>query len=164
MQKRNSKPLSREEDYRDYEERDQRTGWPYSDGRGNSTFDPENKGYGSTQANFDEQSEFDFIVDDANETGQEEDTARTLPDGTDDRIANDELEAAITDWLERNDDIDINAIEVRVDGGVVTLEGSVETIAISRRVETELLSFRHVKHVRNNLRTIAVDSHIPPDA
>lgn len=60
---RKEKALSRDEDYRDYEERDLREGWPYSDGSGSTSRSPENRSYGATGANFDEDRGKGFIVD-----------------------------------------------------------------------------------------------------
>jgi osmotically-inducible protein OsmY len=74
------------------------------------------------------------------------------------------LEAAITERLDQSDQIDVGSIDVHVEHGVVTLEGRVETDTISRDIEALVLSMPGVTDVRNNLRTIGVDSHIPPDA
>lgn len=51
---RKKKSLSREEDYRDYQDRDAREGWPYSDESALGSTEPENREYGTTPANFDE--------------------------------------------------------------------------------------------------------------
>ncbi|MGV2186587.1 BON domain-containing protein [Rhizobium rhizogenes] len=163
-QPRKAKDLSREEDYRDYEERDGRDGWPYSDGNGAGPPSPKNRGYGVTPANFDEEPDPGFIVDAADTTGLEEDTARGTGPLPANRIDSDQLEAAITEQLDQSDQIDVGSIDVHVEHGVVTLEGRVETDTISRDIEALVLSMPGVTDVRNNLRTIGVDSHIPPDA
>ncbi|MBB4568829.1 BON domain-containing protein [Rhizobium leucaenae] len=161
-QPRKPKTLSREEDYRDYEDRNLRDGWPYSDGSGSASQSPENRGYGDTAANFDEESNGDFIIDTADQTGlerAEDHTAGPLPT---DRIDSDELEAVITERLEQSG-VDIDSIDVRANDGVVTLEGSVETIPLARHLEAIVRSIPGVVEVQNNLRTTGVDAHIPGD-
>lgn len=159
-----TKSLSREEDYRDYQERDDREGWPYSDESGFNSANPENQGYGTTPANFDEEPNSGLIGDTARKSGLEEDNARTLGPLPAARIDSDALEAAITDRLAEYDEINADSIDVHADNGVVTLEGSVETEAVAHAIEALVLSMRGVAKVRNELRTIGVDSHIPPDA
>ncbi|AEG08067.1 BON domain-containing protein [Sinorhizobium meliloti] len=160
---RKEKALSRDEDYRDYEERDLREGWPYSDGSGSTSRSPENRSYGATGANFDEDRGKGFIVDEAGADGLEEnpaDNGRPLPP---DRIDSDELEAVITDLLGQSDEAEANSIDVRADRGVVTLEGAVETLAMARRLAAAVEAVPGVLEVRNNLQTLGVDSHIPDD-
>ncbi|MQU76655.1 BON domain-containing protein [Sinorhizobium medicae] len=157
------KALSRDEDYRDYEERDLREGWPYSDGSGSTSRSPENGSYGSTGANFDEERGEGFIVDDAGADGLEEnpvDNGRPLPTN---RIDSDELEAVITDRLTQNDETEADGIEVRAVNGIVTLEGAVETLERARRIQAVVEAVAAVLEVRNNLQTLGVDSHIPDD-
>ncbi|MFJ6322184.1 MULTISPECIES: BON domain-containing protein [unclassified Rhizobium] len=158
------KPLSREEDYRDYEERDEREGWPYSDEDAKASSNPENTPYGDTAANFDEERSSSFIINAADATGAEEDTAHTPGPLSADRIDSDQLEALITECLAEENEIDVDSIELQAEKGIVTLEGSVDTARLARHVETLVLSVAGVVEVRNNLRTIGVDSHIPPDA
>ena len=155
--------LPREEDYRDYQERDTRDGWPYSDESGLSSPDPENREYGATPANFDAEPKSGVIGDTAGSTGLEEDTAQTAGPLSSDRIDSDELEAEITERLIQTEGVDADRIEVHVDQGIVTLEGSAETAAIARQIEVLALSMPGVLEVHNNLKTIGVDSHISPD-
>ncbi|MGO8666360.1 hypothetical protein ACC805_37375, partial [Rhizobium ruizarguesonis] len=65
------------------------------------------------------------------------------------------------DNLENIPEVDIDSIEVHADGHVVTLEWSVETIGIARKVELGALSVDGVRHVRNKLQQTGVDAHIP---
>lgn len=162
-QPRKSKILPREEDYRDYQDRDNRDGWPYSDESGLSSPNPENREYGTTPANFDEEPNSGVIGDTADADGLEEDTAYTMGPLPPSRIDNDELEATITERLIESKDIDADSIEVHADNGIVTLEGSVETQAVAEQAEALGLSTPGVVKVHNNLKTISVDSHIPPD-
>ncbi|MDK4700652.1 MULTISPECIES: BON domain-containing protein [unclassified Rhizobium] len=161
---RKKKALSREEDYRDYQDRDTREGWPYSDESALGSTEPENREYGTTPANFDEDTPSGLIGDNADTNGLEEDTAHTLGPLPPSRIDNDELEAAITERFIESEEIDADSIEVHADGGIVTLEGSVETQAAAEQAEALGLSTPGVVKVRNNLKTTGVDSHIPPDA
>lgn len=163
-QPRNPKPLSREEDYRDYEDRDEREGWPYADEDAKASSNPKNAAYGDTPANFDEEPNSSFIIDAADEIGAEEDTAHTASPLSPDRIDSDQLEAVITERLAEVNDVDADSIDVKAENGIVTLEGSVDTVRLTRRIETLVLSVAGVLEVRNNLRTMGVDSHIPPDA
>lgn len=157
------KTLSREEDYRDYEERDQRDGWPYSDEDAKASSNPRNKAYGDTAANFDEEPSSSFIIDAADADGDEEDTALTARPLPADRIDSDQLEAVITERLAGSRDIDVDSIDLRAENGIITLEGNVDTARLARNIETVVLSVAGVTEVRNNLRTIGVDSHIPSD-
>jgi hypothetical protein len=161
-QPRKPKALSREEDYRDYEDRNLREGWPYSDGSGSASQNPENRGYGDTSANFDEDSDSDFIIDAADATGLERVADHTVGPLPTDRIDSDELEAVITERLDQSG-VDTDSIDVHADDGIVTLEGNVETVPLARRLEAIVLSIPGVVEVRNNLRTIGVDAHIPGD-
>ncbi|NTF46598.1 transporter [Rhizobium sp. AC27/96] len=163
-QPRNPKPLSREEDYRDYEDRDEREGWPYADEDAKASSNPENAAYGDTTANFDEEPNSSFIIDATDEIGAEEDTAHTANPLSPDRIDSDQLEAVITERLAEVNDVDADSIDVKAENGIVTLEGSVDTVRLARHIETLVLSVAGVLEVRNNLRTMGVDSHIPPDA
>ncbi|MFC0809230.1 BON domain-containing protein [Ensifer sp. P24N7] len=160
---RKDKALSRDEDYRDYEERDLREGWPYADGSGSTSSSPENRSYGATGANFDEDRGKGFIVDEAGADGLEEnspDNGRPLPP---DRIDSDELEAVITDLLSQIGEAEPNSIDVRADKGIVTLEGAVETLAMARRLVAAVEAVPGVLEVRNNLQTLGVDSRMPDD-
>jgi len=163
-QSRKSKNLSREEDYRDYQDRDKRDGWPYPDEGGLGSANTENRGYGANPPNFDEEADTYLIVDAANATGLEENSAHTAGPLSTDRIGSDELDAAITEWLDQDDEIDADSIDVHANNGIVTLDGSVETRSMFRDIKVFVLSVPGVVEVRNNLRTIGVESHIPPDA
>ncbi|MEK1860441.1 BON domain-containing protein [Rhizobium leguminosarum] len=152
--------LSREEDYRDLEERNIDDGWPYADDSG---ADPANRPYGETAANFDSDPNKGFRVDGTDEDGNENRLKDSLRADTIDRDESDDLEARVNDNLENIPEVDIDSIEVHADGHVVTLEGSVETIGIARKVELGALSVDGVRHVRNKLQLTGVDAHIPND-
>ncbi|MBB3912959.1 BON domain-containing protein [Rhizobium fabae] len=156
---RNNLELSREEDYRDLEERNLDDGWPYADGTG--TEGPGNRPYGETAANFETDPNKGFRIDGIDRDGNENRLKDSLRADMIDRDESDDLEARVTDNLENIPEVDINSIEVHADGHVVTLEGSVETIGIARKVELSALSVDGVHHVRNKLQLTGVDAHIP---
>ncbi|MBX5230109.1 BON domain-containing protein [Rhizobium sp. NLR4a] len=156
---REAPELSREEDYRDLEERNLDDGWPYADGT--AAGDPANRPYGETSANFDSDPNTGFRVDGTDRDGNENRLKDSLRAGMIDRDESDELEARVNDALENIPEVDINSIEVHADGHVITLEGSVETIGIARKVELGALSVDGVHHVRNKLQLTGVDAHIP---
>lgn len=157
------KPVSREDDYRDYEERNRDEGWPYADEPGAASTDPANRPYGATPANFDRDPNPGFRVDGTDENGDENRLKDSLQPRTIDRDDSDELEARVTENLEQVPDLDLNSIDVHADGHTVTLEGSVETIGMARKAELAALSVDGVRHVLNRLETIGVDSHIPDE-
>ena len=153
--------LSREEDYRDFEERNLDDGWPYADGSGAKADGSENRAYGETSANFDRDRNSGFRIDGTDEDGNENRLKDSLEPHTIDRDESDDLEARVTENLENIPDVDIDSVDVHADGHTVTLEGSVETIGIARKVELGALSVDGVHHVRNHLQTTGVDAHIP---
>ena len=154
------KELSREEDYRDFEERNIDEGWPYAD-KGPKGAASANRAYGSDDSGRDDNS--GFRVDGVDEDGNENPLKDSLRPGMIDRDDSDELEAKVTENLENIPDLDIDSIDVHADGHTVTLEGQVETIGMARKVELAALAVDGVRHVRNNIKTIAADSHIPTD-
>lgn len=153
--------LSREEDYRDFEERNVDDGWPYADGAGSRAASPDNRAYGETAANFDRERNQGFRIDGTDEDGNENRLKDGLQADSIDRGESDDLEARVNENLENIPDVDIDSIEVHADGHVVTIEGSVETIGIARKVELGALSVDGVHHVRNKLQMIGLDAHIP---
>jgi hypothetical protein len=160
---RKPNPLSREEDYRDYEDREIREGWPYSDVDGNPLESPpDNTPYGGTPANFDEDPSTGFTVDSTDASGREDrmDTTAPLPAS---RIDDDELEAQITERLEESGKVVTDSIEVRSVNGMITLEGRVETISLARDIEEIVLAVSGVVGVDNHLETLGVDSHMPDE-
>jgi hypothetical protein len=150
--------LSRKEDYRDFEERNTDDGWPYADAATAPTA-VGNAGYGETPANFDSDDNSGFRLDgidrDGNENGLRD---SRLPD-TIDRGESDDLEARVTENIENVREVDMDSIDVHADGHTVTVEGSVETIGIARKVELAVASVDGVRHVRNRLHTTGVDAH-----
>jgi len=155
------KTLSREEDYRDYEERNLDDGWPYADDPGASAAKPANGAYGETGANFDRDRNGGFRIDGTDEEGNENRLKDSLKADTIDRDESDDLEARVFENLENIEGLDPESIDIHADGHTVTLEGSVETIGMARKVELGALSVDGVHHIRNRMETTGVDSHIP---
>lgn len=153
------KPLSRSEDYRDFEERNIDDGWPYADTPDAASTAPENRAYGETPANFDSSDNPGFRIDGIDRDGNENRLKDSLRADTIDRDDSDDLEARVTENIENVPEVDIDSIEVHADGHVVTVEGSVETIGIARKVELAASSVDGVRHVRTKLHTTGVDAH-----
>ncbi|MGJ7043763.1 hypothetical protein J2Y63_007049 [Shinella sp. BE166] len=158
------KQVSREDDFRDFEQRDIRDGWPYAD----KDADPRevrNAPYGAPDANFDQldnegvEVSLDPVATDV--------SGAPLPfsDGTEDVIADDELEERITLALEGDKQIDLASLEITVRDGEVHIDGSIDSEDDRRHL---IGSIRAVAGVRNvharELLTRGVDSHIPSDS
>jgi hypothetical protein len=157
------KELTREEDYRDYEERDLKDGWPYDDDAGSSSQASDNRPYGETNANFDEGSNKSFTV------------ARTDPDGNQEKQVNprvsttrgleesDDIEERVMDALSEVEDVSAEMIDIRSEGSIIILEGEVDDAATGRRLERVARGISGVTGVRNHLTVIGVDANIPDD-
>jgi hypothetical protein len=157
------KTLTREEDYRDYEERDIEEGWPYDDDAGAKSKAPDNRPYGGTEANFDEETNKGYTVTDVDESGQQEAQKEPLQPGTRGLEDADDLEERVMDALTDLPGVTPETIDVRAERGVVTLEGEVDDAITSRHLERRTLSVAGVQSVRNNLNIIGVDANIPDD-
>jgi hypothetical protein len=157
------KHISREDDFRDFEQRDIRDGWPYAD----KDADPgagRNAPYGAQEANFDQlenagvELSLDPVVKDVN--------GAPLPfsDGTEDVIADDELEDRITQALEDDEQIDLASLEINVRDGAVHIDGGIDSDDDRRHLVGLIRAVRGVRNVNaRNLLTRGVDSHIPGD-
>lgn len=155
------KTTRREEDYRDYEERDIGEGWPYADGVSGSETKVANAGYGETEESFDESGNPGFQAGD--------ETARfgkggpnILTDDPESDTNDDAIEEAINNALEEHE-IDASGVEIKVRKGVAELTGFVETGEERRMVEELVYRMAGISSVRNGLTTQAVDAGIPSD-
>ncbi len=164
MHTNKDKPVSREEEYRDYEERDLKDGWPYADGDGATAAPSENRAYGETSADFDLDRNPGYRTEDVEADGSEPALAQNLTPDTIGVEEADDLEERVTDNISNLDGIELNAIDVHVEGRTVILEGDVDTVLEKRRVELAALSVDGVRRAENRLNTLGVDSHIPSDA
>lgn len=155
--------FSREDDYRDYDQRNIGEGWPYADGPGATASPVDNRGYGETGANFDRERNEGFRVESVTGEGFEPDLATPDTPTTEGREDDDQLESDISTALESFDDTVLTGLDIHVDGHVVTLRGAVDTAEERRAIELKVLSVNGVREVKNFVTTLGVDSHIPND-
>lgn len=155
--------FSREDDYRDYDQRNLGDGWPYADGPGATATPVENRGYGETGANFDRDRNEGFRVEQVDADGREPEIATPVLPMTDGREDDDQLESDVTEALEEFDDSQLAGLDIHVDGQVVTLRGSIDTAEERRAIELKVLGVAGVGQVKNFITTLGVDSHIPDD-
>ncbi|MDB5556384.1 MAG: hypothetical protein JWL86_6368 [Rhizobium sp.] len=162
VERRDTTETTREEDYRDYEERDVDQGWPYSDAdrdRGRKR----NAAYGQSEANFD--SEGNPGVEIAGQTEIVSEGGPALAkEIAHDAIDDDALEEEISDRLSLDDRIDESQITVTVHSGIAEIGGSVETREQQFVAEQIVEGVSGIRIVRNRLALTGVDSHIPSDA
>lgn len=151
---------SREDDFRDYDDRSIREGWPYADE--DAIAAEENGAYGASESNFDRAD--GPAAEIADDPAIESEGGPALdPASADDAIADDALEETIVEMLEEHD-LNGNRFTVTVHDAVATIAGRVETPE-ERVVLTRLiLSVPGVRNVVDELHMTGVDSHIPPDA
>lgn len=159
--KKKADDISREEDFRDYDDRNIDEGWPYDDAAGARPVD--NAAYGDPKANFDSDRNRGYQVDGVERDGSEERLADSIRPGTKGIEEADDLEERITDAIEELDMIDMASIDVHVEDGTVTLEGAVDDAATSRKIVRRIQRVAGVRELVNNLRLEGVDSHIPDD-
>lgn len=156
-----SKPTGREDDYRDYEERNLDDGWPYADAASGSETKPGNGAYGEAPENFDERGNPGFQSSD--ETVIESSNGPDLfGDDAEGDVDDDGREEAIGTALEESD-VDISAVEIKVRRGIALLTGAVETREESLEVQAIVERTRGIVEVRNRLTMRAVDGNIPSD-
>jgi len=156
-----TKSTGREEDYRDYEERDLAEGWPYADSVPGSQVKPGNGAYGLGQENFDETDNPGF--ERAGETAIESAEGLDLfGEETEADTEDDALEETISNTLSDNG-IDMSAMDLKVRRGIALLTGAVETAQDRRRIAVAISDMPGITEVRNRLTTRAADGNIPSD-
>ncbi|MCB5202067.1 BON domain-containing protein [Neorhizobium sp. T786] len=161
--KRKPSSTSREEDYRDYDTRNIDEGWPYADAAGAGAKPVENAAYGDPSANFDRERNRGYHVDGVDADGREDrlqDSVRPATKGLEEA---DDLEERVSEAIENLDDVTMDAIDLHADQGTVTIEGTVDDAALSRRIAATVEGVAGVRRVVNNLQLAGVDSHIPDD-
>ena len=152
---------SREEDYRDYEERDLDGGWPYPDD--DTSKKKRNEAYGAAPAG---------LEGDANPGAEIAGSPEILSAGgpalargiAREAIDDDALEEQIFDQLSNREDIDESQITVTARDGIVELTGSVDGPDATFIAEQIAGAVPGVRFVRNRLVSMGIDSHIPDDA
>ncbi|MDW5314075.1 BON domain-containing protein [Rhizobium sp. PL01] len=155
------KTTGREEDYRDYEERDVDEGWPYADATPGSRTKVGNGSYGQGSENFDEAGNPGFQRSD--ETAIESKNGPDLfGDDTDADVDDDALEEVITNLLE-DSDLDTSGVDIKARRGSVWLKGTVDTAHERRKIEALIYAVPGVVSIRNDLEAIGADSGIPAD-
>lgn len=157
------KQVSREEDFRDYQERDIRDGWPYPDGD-DVRKAGQNAPYGARGADLDRDGNEGIEVGFDPAVRAVDGAPLPFAQGTDDIIADDDLEARILEALEEDERVDLAMLDLAIRDGVAELTGAVD----SEEDRRHLIGFlRQVKGVRavhaDGLLARGVDSHIPRD-
>lgn len=157
------KPVSREEDFRDYEARDTRDGWPYPDDD-DSHRAKQNAAYG-TPGTHQDQLDSEGIAVTRDPAARDVDGA-PLPfaDETDDSISDDDLEARVMEALEADDKIDVDMLDLTIRRGVAVLDGAVDSEEDRRHLIGFLRRIKGVHDVQaEGLVARGVDSHLPRD-
>jgi hypothetical protein len=157
------KETNREEDYRDYEERDIKDGWPYDDDAGSPSQPSGNRPYGGTDANFDEGDDKNFTIAKTDESGQQEREPDTLTSNARGLIDSDDIEERVMDALTDVEGANPEMIDIRSEGSVIILEGEVDDAATSRLLVRAARAVPGVTSVRNLIEIIGVDANIPDD-
>jgi len=156
------KQASREDDFRDYEQRDTRDGWPYADSDGSGP--GRNSPYGTAGANLEQSDNNGIEISSDPELRDVDGAPLPFSDDEADTIADDDLEERIAQLLEEDGRFDLDSLEITIRGGIADLDGSVDGEEDRRRL---IGLVRRVKGVRavtaENLMTRGVDSHMPRD-
>ncbi len=161
MINRTSKTTGREEDYRDYEDRDVNEGWPYADGTPGRQTRIGNGSYGQSAENFDQagnpgfERSSDTVIESAN--GPD-----LFGDDTEADVNDDALEDRISTALE-DSEIETAGVDLTVRRGAVWLSGTVDTSHERGRIEAMIYAVPGVIKIRNGLTTSGVDEGIPAD-
>lgn len=158
------KRTSREEDFRDYEERDIRDGWPYPD----NDRDLEGKGnapYAAPQAKGNRPGHEGGEISTETDIEQVEGSPGAFSNGSGESVAADDLEERINEALENLAEVDLASIEISIRDGVAHIEGAVDSDEDRRNLLALVGSTRGVRDVdAQGLITRGADSHIPHDA
>ena len=154
---RTNHPKDREEDYRDFGERDLDEGWPYADGE---PVKKRNAAYGEASDELDidniEIARAPFIESDGGPS--------LFPDEEMGVITDDDIEERIADRIADAGRWSENQIDVTVHKGIAEINGEVETEHDRQLIEQLILRTAGIRDTVNNLILIGADSHIPPDA
>lgn len=161
--KRNPNNTPREEDYRDYDTRNIDDGWPYADAAGAATKPIDNAAYGDPNANFDRDRNRGYHVDGVDADGQEERLQDSVRPGTEGLEDADDLEERAFEAIENLGDVTLDAIDLHAENGTLTIEGTVDDAALSRRITSVVQGVAGVREVVNNLQIAGVDARIPDD-
>ncbi len=161
--KRDIDNVSREEDFRDYDDRNIDDGWPYADKPGQAAGPIDNSAYGNESPDTETSRNPGFLVDEAGFDGLEEPQRDSLRPGTMGLENWDDLEERITDAIDTLGIVDMDLIDIHVDRNSVTIEGQVDDAATSGRIIRATQNVAGVGKIVNQLRLAGVDSRIPDD-
>lgn len=160
--KKNENDVSREEDFRDYEDRNIDEGWPYDDKAGAASKQVDNGAYGAS-GNLDREGSDGFQIDGVDKDGAEDRVRDRATPATVGRENDDDLEERISDALDALEDVQMEMIDLHVDGTTVVLEGMVDDESLIRRITATTQRVAGVGKVINRITAGGVDSHIPDD-
>ncbi len=151
---------SREEDFRDYKERDLDDGWPYPDEDDSRV--KRNEAYGEVPAGLeaDGNEGVEIAANPAIQSAGGPSLSRAIAG---EAIEDDALEEEIFNRIMDEQGLDDQQVTVTVREGVVDITGEVETRDVADRITRIAAATKGVREVRNGLVTIGVDSHIPAD-
>lgn len=161
--KRDVNDISREEDFRDFDDRNLDDGWPYADKPGQAAGPVDNAAYGNTNPETETGRNPGFLIDEAGFDGLEEPQRDSLRPGTMGLENWDDLEERVTDAIDALGIIDMDLIDIHVDRNNVTIEGQVDDAATSHNIIGATRNVAGVGRVINHLRLAGVDSRIPDE-
>jgi HSP20 family molecular chaperone IbpA len=150
---------SREDDFRDSEERDLNGGWPYADE--DALGKPGNAGYGMSDSNFDRAARPPAEIAEDTEIDSSGGPAPALS-SVDPAIEDDSIGERIAVALESNG-LDGEVLTITVHDGVAELEGRIDTDEEKSELLRVALAVPGVRNVTDKLTLSGVDSHIPSD-
>jgi hypothetical protein len=152
-----TKTKDREEDFRDYEERDIGEGWPYADGE---PVKKRNEAYGANSDELDptnaEIATATFIESGGGPSPFPEEEMGTIND--------DGIEEEIANKLSESGRWDDTQLTVTVHKGIADISGQVETEQERQLINQVVLRTAGIRDVNNRLTLSGVDSHTPRDA
>lgn len=154
---RTPRPKAREEDYRDYNERDIADGWPYADeeviAKKNEAYGVEDDDEDKTSAQLSDEPVIDS-----------QGGPSLFPEEAEETVEDDGVEEAVYERITNTRRWEDNQLTVTLHNGVATLEGEVETEHDRQLINQIALTTPGVKDTINRIILIGVDSHIPSDA
>lgn len=154
---------SREEDFRDFDDRNIDDGWPYADQPGAASGPVDNAAYGNSGGKTQTDRNPGFLLDQAGFDGLEEPQRDSLRPGTMGLENSDDLEEKITDAIDAIGIIDMDLIDIHVERMTVIVEGEVDDAATARKILRVAGETAGVARVINHLRLAGVDSRIPDE-
>ena len=157
------KQTSREEDFRDYEQRNIRDGWPYPD-EDDARRAGQNAPYGTQGADLDQIDTSGVAVTPDPAVRDVDGAPLPFEDGTEEAIADDDLEARILEALEGEGRVDLATLDLTIRNGIAELDGAVDSEEDRRHLIGFLRRVKGVRDVRaDGLLARGVDSHFPRD-